>query len=190
MAIYGYARVSSEGQDLQAQVDELIKAGASVVYADKATGMNADRPEFIQVLSELDAGDTLIVTKLDRFARSAEDGVKLIRNLLSKGVNVRILNMGLIEDTSIGRLMLRMMSAFAEFERDLVVERLAEGKAIAKQREDYREGRPRKYSKEQMIHAMKLLESHSYTQVERMTGISKATLTRYKRKMKEKAGAK
>ncbi|EGQ19560.1 resolvase family site-specific recombinase [Sporosarcina newyorkensis 2681] len=89
----------------------------------------------------------MTVTKLDRFARSAEDGVKLIRELLGKGVKVHILNTGLIEDTPMGRLILRMLSAIAEFDRDMIVERLAEGKAIAKQKPGHKEGRPKKYSK-------------------------------------------
>lgn len=80
--------------------------------------------------------------------------------------------------------MLTILSGFAEFERDMIVERLAEGKAIAKQNEGYREGRRPTYSKKQLDHAMTLLETNSYTEVERMTGISKATLTRYKRKTK------
>lgn len=137
----------------------------------------------MKVIDILAEGDTLVVTKLDRFARSAEDGITLIKSLLRRGVSVHILNMGVVEDTSIGRLLLTVMSGFAELERDLIVERLAESKTIAKQREGYQEGRPNKYTKAQMAHAMTLLETHSYTEVERLTGISKATLTRHKRKL-------
>lgn len=74
------------------------------------------------------------------------------------------------------------MSSFAEFERDMIVERTQEGKAIAKQREDFREGRPNVYSKKQIAHALKLLENHSYKEVEETTGISKSTLIRAKKK--------
>jgi DNA invertase Pin-like site-specific DNA recombinase len=84
--------------------------------------------ESVQIFSS----DTLVVTKLDRSARTAEDGVNLIKELLSKGIKVHILNMGLVEDTSMGRFFLRILSAIAEFDRDMIVERLAEGKAIAK----------------------------------------------------------
>ena len=94
--------------------------------------------------------------------------------------------MGLIEDTPTGRLVFNVMSAFAEFERDMIVERTQEGKAIAKQREDFREGRPNKYSKKQIEHALGLLANkHSYKQVEEKTGISKSTLIRAKRKKSE-----
>ncbi|MEK4181664.1 recombinase family protein, partial [Aeribacillus sp. FSL K6-1121] len=97
-------------------------------------------------------------------------------------VKVHVLNMGLVENTPTGRLIFNVMSAFAEFERDLIVERTQEGKEIAKQKPDFREGRPNKYSKKQIEHALKLLENHSYKQVEEMTGISKSTLIRAKKK--------
>ncbi|PIC57002.1 hypothetical protein CSV80_11075 [Sporosarcina sp. P12(2017)] len=124
----------------------------------------------------------MTVTKLDWFARSAEDGVKLIRELLGKGVKVHILNMGLIEDTPMGKLILRMLSAIAEFDRNMIVERLAEGRAVAKQNPGYKEGRPKKYSKKQIDHALKLKENNSYKQVEDLTGISKNTLIRASRR--------
>lgn len=133
------------------------------------------------MLSKIGDGDTLVVTKLDRFARSAEDGFKLVRDLLQKDIKVHILNMGLIEDTDMGRLILRMLSAISEFDRDMIVARLAEGKAIAKQNPDFKEGRPKKFSKKQIAHALQLLGNNSYTQVEEITGISRSTLTRAKR---------
>ncbi|MBJ7998300.1 recombinase family protein, partial [Bacillus cereus] len=80
-------------------------------------------------------------------------------------LKIHILNMGLIEDTPNCRLVLNIISAFAEFERDMIVERTKEGKAIAKQRPDFKEGRPNKYNKKQIEHAQSLLETHSYTQV-------------------------
>lgn len=190
MTIYGYARVSGTSQDLEAQIQALRDAGATVIYREKVTGTSRDRTEFNKLLNTLETNDTLIVTKLDRFARTAEDAITVIRGLVKRGVRVNILNMGTVEDTTTGRLMLTILAGFAEFERDMIVERLAEGKAIARQRKDFREGRPRKYSREQLNHAMKLLEDNSYTKVEAMTGISKATLTRYRRKMKDEANAR
>lgn len=181
---YGYARVSGTTQDLTDQLTRLKAEGCDVIYQEKITGTNADRPEFKRLLDALAEGDTLVVTKLDRFARSAEDGITLIKALMRRGVRVHILNMGIVEDTPIGRLTLTIMSGFAEFERDIIVERLAEGKAQARAQGTLREGRPRKYTKQQIAHAMTLLDDHSYTEVERMTGISKATLTRNKRQMK------
>ena len=191
MTIYGYARVSGTSQDLDSQIAELKeRGGATVIYQEKVTGTTRDRTEFNRLLDTIGAGDTLVVTKLDRFARSAEDAITVIKALVKRNVRVHILNMGIVEDTPTGRLMLTILAGFAEFERDMIVERLSEGKAVARQRPDFREGRPRKYSKKQINFALKLLENNSYSQVEEMTGISKATLTRYKRKQREKAGAK
>ncbi|MGM0828084.1 MAG: recombinase family protein [Bacillota bacterium] len=179
---YGYGRVSTVGQDLQAQLNVLEKEGCDKIYSEKFTGTKADRPQFQALLSQLTEGDTLVVTKLDRFARSTAEALGIVKELFERGVKVHVLNMGLIENTPTGRLIFTVMSGFAEFERDLIVERTQEGKAIARQREDYREGRPKKFSKKQVEHALGLLAEHSYKQVEEMTGISKSTLIRAKRK--------
>lgn len=80
------------------------------------------------------SSDTLVITKLDRFARSTVDAIQTVRSLFDRGIKIHILNMGLIEDTPTGRLVFKVMSAFAEFERDMIVERTQEGKAIARQR--------------------------------------------------------
>ncbi|WP_262177758.1 recombinase family protein [Saccharococcus sp. Marseille-Q5394] len=190
MTKYGYARVSSISQDLDIQIEQLKKEGCDIIYSEKFTGMSSDRPEFIKLLEVLKEGDTLTVTKLDRFARSAEDGVSLIQDLLAKGINVHILNMGLVEDTPMGRLILRMMLAFAEFDRDMVVERLAEGKEAARQNPNFREGRKPTYTKKQIDHALGLLDkNYSYTQVVDLTGISKSTLARARRKQRAEGRA-
>ena len=92
--------------------------------------------------------------------------------------------MGLMDNTPTGKLIRNIMLEFAEFERDMIVERTQEGKAIAKQNPDFSEGRPKKYKRQQITHALGLLQSNSYKQVEQMTGISKSTLIRAKRAMK------
>jgi DNA invertase Pin-like site-specific DNA recombinase len=175
---YGYARVSTLLQDLETQIQSLEKEGCGKIYKDKFTRTKTDRPEFNKLIKILKVGDTLVITKLDRFARTTADGINTIKDLFDKGVKVHVLNMGLIEDTPTGRLILSVMLAFAEFERDMIVERTQEGKAIARQREGFREGRPNKFSKKQIEHALTLLEYHSYKQVEELTGISKSTLIR------------
>ncbi|WP_264737347.1 recombinase family protein [Cytobacillus firmus] len=180
---YGYARVSTTGQDLQVQLNTLDNEGCNKIFSEKFTGTKADRPQFQALLATLKEGDTLVVTKLDRFARSTSEALTIVKELFNRGVKVHVLNMGLIENTPTGRLIFTIMSGFAEFERDLIVERTQEGKAIAKQREDFREGRPPKFTKKQVEHALTLLESHSYAQVEELTGISKSTLIRAKRKV-------
>lgn len=179
---YGYGRVSTLHQDLEAQLQALKKEGCEKIYTDKFTGTKTDRPEFSKLLQTLKEGDTLVVTKLDRFARTTEDGIKTVKSLFERGIKVHVLNMGLIEDTPTGRLILNVMLAFAEFERDMIVERTQEGKMIAKQNPDFREGRPKKFSKKQIEHALGLLGKHSYKQVEEVTGISKSTLIRAKKR--------
>lgn len=179
---YGYARVSTLGQDLEAQIKALEEAGCDEIFSEKFTGTVKERLQFQAIIEVLEAGDTFVVTKLDRFARSTSDAIDTVKKLFDRGIKVHVLNMGLVENTPTGRLIFNIMSSFAEFERDMIVERTQEGKAIAKQREDFREGRPNKYSHKQIEHALGLLTTNSYTQVEQLTGISKSTLIRAKRK--------
>ncbi|MGG3467346.1 recombinase family protein [Neobacillus pocheonensis] len=183
---YGYARVSTVAQDLEVQIQALQAEGCEVIYKEKFTGTKTDRPEFNKVLEALQEGDTLVVTKLDRFARSAVEGIQTVKALLASGVKVHILNMGLVENTPTGRLIFNILSSFAEFERDMIVERTQEGKALAKQRDDFREGRPRKHSKQQVLHALELLKTHTYKEVEAMTGIKKRTLINRKNELEAK----
>lgn len=145
--IYGYARVSTIGQardgnSLEGQIEQLRNAGCERVYADSFTGTKMDRPEFSKMMDALQSGDRLVVAKLDRFARTAGDGINMIRDLLNRGVAVHILNMGLIDNTPTGRLMVTMLLGFAEFERDQIIERTSTGKAIAKATNpDFKDGR-------------------------------------------------
>lgn len=183
---YGYARVSTLNQDLETQIQMLKKEGCEEIYSEKFTGTKFDRPKFQELLSVLETGDTLVVTKLDRFARSTVDGIQTVKMLADKEVKVHILNMGLVENTPTGRLIFSVMSAFAEFERDMIVERTQEGKAIAKLSPDFKEGRPKKFTKKQIDHALDLLKTKSYRQVEEMTGISVSTLQRAKRQKSKK----
>lgn len=179
---FGYARVSTVHQDLESQLQQLKKENCDEIFTEKISGTRKERPEFQKLLSKLKDGDTLVVTKVDRFARNTQNALEIIQDLFNCGVRVHILNMGIIENTPTGKLIFSIFSAFAEFERDMIVERTQEGKAIARKKQGYREGRPKKYTKEQLHLAMELLKENSFTQVERMTGISKSTLTREKRK--------
>ena len=144
--IYGYARVSTKGQErdgnsLEEQEARLRENGATEIYVDAYTGTKMDRPKLQVLLSMVKAGDTIVATKLDRISRSASQGIALVDELLEKGVTLHILNMGLLNNTPTGKLIRNIMLSFAEFERDMIVERTSEGKAIARQRPDYKEGR-------------------------------------------------
>lgn len=185
---YGYARVSTrqqqtDGNSLEAQENVLREHGAEVIYSDSFTGTKLERPQFNKLVSELTAGDTIIVCKLDRFARSVGQATELITELIDKGVTVDVCNLGILDNSSMSTFMRNILLSFAQFERDMIVERTQEGKAIARLRDDYREGRPKKFSKKQLQHALELLQSFSYRQVEEMTGISKSTLIRAKKEL-------
>ena len=185
-AVYGYARVSTYGQaahgnSLEEQKRQLREAGAEEVFADVFTGKTTERPELQRLVERLNKGDTLIVTKLDRLGRSVAQASALITKLIDAGITVNVLNVGVLSNDSVSTLLRNILLSFAQFERDMIVERTQEGRAVARQREGYREGRPKKFSKAQMDHAMELLDDHSYKQVAEMTGISKATLCREKR---------
>ncbi|PDY90642.1 recombinase family protein [Bacillus toyonensis] len=184
---YGYARVSTVHQDLESQLQTLNSEGCEVIYSEKYTGKNTNRPEFTALLEVLIESDTLVVTKLDRLARNTKEGIEIVEMLFERGVKVHVLNVGLLENTTMGRFFLQTMLAVAEMERNLILERTAEGKEIARQNPDYKEGRPNKYTTKQMNHAIQLLETHSYTQVVEKTGISKSTLIREVKKRKASA---
>ena len=121
-----------------------------------------------------------LITKLDRIARSVMNGIQLIEDLNDKGVIINVLNMGIIDSSPAGKLIRNIMLSFAEFERDIIKQRTQEGKAIARKNPDFHEGRPKKFSKAQINHALELLKTHSYKQVVAMTGISTTTLIRAK----------
>ena len=177
---YGYARVSSVGQkisgnSLEDQISQLKAAGCREdnIFMEQFTGATMDRPEFDRVLGKLEPGDKLIVTKLDRIARTATSGFETVKDLLDRGVSVHVLNMGLIDNTPTGRLILHIMLSFAEFEREMIKERTAAGKAIARQKPDYKEGRPKQITPE-MIKQIK--KGVSWEEL----GISRATWYRYR----------
>lgn len=145
--IYGYARVSTKGQakdgnSLEAQEKTLHDNGAEVIFHDAFTGTKKHRPELDKLMSTLREGDTLVVTKLDRIARSTVHGIAIVEELLQKGVTINILNMGKFDDSPSGKLMRTIFFAFAEFERDMIVERTTEGKEICREtKPEWREGR-------------------------------------------------
>ena len=181
----GYCRVSTKGQldgnSIEEQTLSIRERYPTAEIVVESYSGAKERPIFNELLERLAFGDTLIVTKLDRFCRTTKEGLQYIDLLLSKGVKIHILNMGLIESSPMGRLIVTNLLAFAEFERAMIIERTQSGKALAKQRDNFREGRKPIYTPEQIEHALKLLEDNSYSQVVKMTGISKSTIIRAKR---------
>ena len=196
MAKYGYCRVSSKSQEdnnsLEIQRNAILnKYVDAQIIEEQFTGTTTDRPKFNELVDNLKKGDYLIVYKLDRFARTTIEGMALIEELDKRGVIVEILNFGTVQGgvTSENKLMLQIMLAFAEYERDMIVQRTESGKKAKMERdENATMGRPKKFKRGQREQALKLLaEGHSYNQVAEMTGISRRTLIRYKKEHDLKA---
>ena len=150
--IYGYVRVSTGnqaryGNSIEDQRELLEANGAQEVYTDVYTGTKDKRPELEKLLKVVTEGDTIVVTKLDRIARSTVGGIEIIDRIMEKGASLNVLNMGVFSDTPTGRLTRTIFLAFAEFERDMIVERTQAGKEIARQRKGFKDGRPAKESK-------------------------------------------
>lgn len=175
--LVGYARVSSTGQSLDIQQEALVEAGCEKVFAEKRSGRTAeDREQLVQVLDWVRDGDTLVVTRLDRLARSVGDLHRIIEKLADKGVAFRCLNQpGVDTDSSTGRLMLAILGAVAAFENDIRKERQLEGIAKAKLAGKYR-GRPATIRPE-AIHALRS-DGLGATEIAKRLGIARASVYR------------
>ena len=187
--IYGYARVSSKSQQDNNSFEQQERAikerwEDAIIVREQFTGATTHRPVLDDVIAKLKPNDTLVVTKLDRLARTTVEGIELVQSLFDIGVNVHVMNVGLLENTDMGKFFLTTLLAVAELERNQIVERTQSGKAIAKMNPNFVEGRPKKYNREQINHAIELLVDNSYKQVEQLTGISKSTLIRAKKCIK------
>jgi DNA invertase Pin-like site-specific DNA recombinase len=142
MTIYGYARVSTDGQSLASQDAELHAAGCAKVYAEKISGARSDRPELAKALKRLTVGDVLIVTRLDRLARSTRDLLNILDDIAKRGAGFKSLHDAWADTTSAhGRLMVTILAGLAEFERELILARTSDGRTRAKAR-GIRFGRP------------------------------------------------
>lgn len=185
---YGYARVSSAGQNLTTQIKQLQEAGCDKIYKEKVSGRKKeDREQFNLLLETVQKGDTIVVTKLDRFARSTKDALNTIEFLNRKNVSLIVLNMGgdkIDTGTAIGKLMITVLSGIAEFEADMIKERQLEGIEEAKRRGVYK-GRPKKYTENNkgLQHALELFKNRdknklTVNEITAITKISRATLYR------------
>ena len=181
---YGYARVSTKHQELDLQIDKLKEQGCEIIYKEKYTGTKCDRPELNKLLDEIKSGDTLVVCKLDRLARNVKEGIELVEMLFKKDVKVDVLNLGLLENTTIGRFYLQLLLAVAEMERNMIVERVQEGLENARKNPNFQCGRPKKFSPDHLQFALSLRPEHTFKDIANNTGISIATLKRAARDKK------
>lgn len=185
--IYGYCRVSSKGQldnnSFEQQETEILnKYENAIIIKEQFTGTTTDRPKFNELIDSLQENDILVVSKLDRLARNTVEGIDIVEKLFKKGVSVHVLNVGLLENTTMGRFFLTTLLAVAEMERNMIIERTQNGKAIAKTKPGFKEGRPQKYTQKQLDNALSMLSVNggdkSYNEVAELLGISKSTLIR------------
>jgi len=139
--VVGYARVSTSDQSLEVQLEQLNADGADRVYREKISGVRADRPALNEMLDYVRSGDTVVCCKLDRIARSTKNLLEIVEQLEAKGVSFKVLNINLDTSTPTGKLMLTMLGAIATFEREMMLERQAEGIATTKQEGRYTGGR-------------------------------------------------
>ena len=189
--VVGYARVSTDDQNLARQVDQLKAAGAFAVYTEKISGSTRNRPQLEEVLRYLRRGDQLVVTSMDRLARSLVDLHAIVDDLVSRGVSVKFLREGQIysgQADPIAKLMLGVMGSVAEFERAIIRERQAEGIAKAKKRGVYK-GRARALTDEQVDEARRrVAEGIPKAKVARDLGIGRTTLYEYLNESKKSEG--
>jgi DNA invertase Pin-like site-specific DNA recombinase len=179
MAIFGYARVSTRDQDLSAQITELKRAGCTKVHSEKVSGARSDRPELGKVLGRLEAGDVLVVTRLDRLARSTRDLLNVIDAVAKRGAGFKSLKDTWADTTSPhGRLMLTVLGGLAESERELIRARTGEGRKRAKER-GVRFGRPPKLTPHQRREALqRLAAGETQTDIARTFAVDPTTIGR------------
>ncbi len=179
MTIYGYARVSTDGQTLASQDAQLHAAGCAKVYSEKASGARTDRPELAKLLRRLDEGDVLMVTRLDRLARSTRDLLNILDTVAKAGAGFKSLADAWADTTTAhGRLMLTVLGGLAEFERALIIARTGDGRVRAKAR-GVRFGRPPVLTVHQRQEAIqRLAEGATQADLARTYGVSQATISR------------
>jgi DNA invertase Pin-like site-specific DNA recombinase len=179
MPLYGYARVSTRDQDLALQVGELTAAGCAKVFKEKASGARSDRPELAKVIGRLESGDVLIVTRLDRLARSTRDLLNVLDELAKRRAGFKSLKDTWADTTTPhGKLMLTVLGGLAEFERELIRARTGEGRKRAQER-GVRFGRPRKLTAHQRAEALqRIAQGEAQADIARLLNVSAPTISR------------
>ena len=179
MPLFGYARVSTRDQDLAAQDAELRAAGCAKVFKEKASGAKTDRPELAKVIRRLEPGDVLVVTRLDRLARSTRDLLNVLDELSKRGAGFRSLKDTWADTTTPhGKLMLTVLGGLAEFERSLIAARTGEGRKRAQER-GVRFGRPRKLTAHQRQEALqRIAAGETQADIARLLNVSPPTISR------------
>lgn len=176
--VFGYARVSTEQQNLDRQLDALKKYGCDIIFNEKMTGTKKERPELSKMIDRMTEGDTVVIESLSRLGRSTKDLIELTELFQGKGVHLVSLKEAIDTSTSTGKLLFTLMSAIAQFERDVIADRTREGLRSARAR-GRTGGRP-KVDADAVKKAIKLYNTGQYSvkEIEELTGVKKSTLYR------------
>lgn len=177
--VFGYARVSTEQQNLDRQLDMLHSYGVDFIYNEKMTGTKRERPELNKLLDRVTEGDTVAIESLSRLGRSTKDLIALVELFEGRGVHLVSLKESIDTSSPTGKLLFTLMSALAQFERDVIADRTREGLKSARAR-GRQGGRPRADQKK-VRQAVKLYQAgqHTIREIEELTGVKKSTLYRY-----------
>lgn len=185
--IYGYVRISTKKQEkgfsIEEQIEKILRRYPDAHIITETKQGNRQRPEFEQLLRTVASGDLIVTVDHTRFSRDTAAGLQAARELMDKGVLIHFLSFGLLENTPMGRYVLAILFANAELEVSMITDRTQSGRRRAKKKAGYVDGRPPKYSRAKLKHALALYETHTAREVEELTGISKSTLMRAKRKI-------
>ena len=176
----GYARVSTEEQNLDRQLDSLKEAGCEKIFQEKITGTKKERPELDKLMEQLRSGDLIIISDLTRLSRSVKDLFSLVDQIEKKGANIKSLKESWMDtSTPQGKLMFTIFAGISQFERDLISQRTLEGLAAARAR-GRKGGRPKKDEKAITL-ALKMYQEKTYSisEITKATGVSKTTIYRY-----------
>lgn len=187
---FGYARVSGLSQDLAQQTDQLIKAGVPEdnIYAEKFTGTTEQRPQWLNLTKQLRKDDEVVFTKVDRIGRSVKVAIDIVNDLLNKGVKVYIIQLGgyVSRHDTMGKMLFNFLTIMAEFEHDMIVDRLSQGKSYAKAHNpNYHEGRPKRTITNRYRAVYDYSLSHSIRETALAMGVSESTVKRIRKQIRQ-----
>ena len=186
--VFGYVRVSTKkqekGQSIEEQTAAILARYPDAEIIIETKGGNKSRPEFEGILKRVLSGDIIVTVDHTRFSRDTAEGLRTAKELMNRGVLIHFLSFGMLENTPTGHFILTLLLANAELELSQIVTRTQPARARARKKAGYQDGRPKKFSKKQISHALELLETMTYREVEEITGISKSTLIRAAREKK------
>ena len=179
--VFGYARVSTQEQNLASQVEALQRAGCDRIFQEKITGLATSRPALDELLAQLRPGDTVMVARFNRLGRSRDHLINLLSELRKQGVIFRALDLGIDTSTPAGKLVLEIFSALAEYDREHILEKTAHGRAVAKAKGTHM-GRPKGVDAAQLAKVTTAQAAGlSVSETVRLTGISESTVKRYRK---------